>query len=317
MKNKFVLSIASALLMVSCSPKKPFQEVKVANPEFYANTAFVSYEDLSSPRFKALKGNGYHCGHFTEVQNAIMNAYGYATRNILADVGVMVDYFPGGAGHHAVNEIWLNSYHKWVMSDAKYDYHFEKKGLPLSALEVHDEYLKNKTADIDLVKGPDRIPATVFPELNNVNKEQVASMYTWLSWDKYNNRYSIWPNDSSDLVMYEDVYFKNHTWLWDGKPHWAYNTKYMNLVSDRNEIEWTPNTIASKVVIEGSKARIELNSNTPNLKTYQMKEMPDGDWQDVSNAVEIALKKDKNEMVFRTINLADVTGPEHKVIIER
>ena len=101
------------------------------------------------------------------------------------------------------------------------------------------------------------------------------------------------------------------------KPHWAYNTKYMNLVPDRKAIEWTPNTIASKVTIEGSKAKIELNSNTPNLKTYQMKEMPDGNWKDVSNAVEIELKKDTNEIVFHVVNLAGVTGPEHKVIIER
>ena len=45
--------------------------------------------------------------------------------------------------------------------------------------------------------------------------------------------------------------------------------------------------------------------------------MPDGDWEDVSNALEKDLKKDKNEFVFRAINLGGVTGPEHKIIIER
>jgi hypothetical protein len=48
-----------------------------------------------------------------------------------------------------------------------------------------------------------------------------------------------------------------------------------------------------------------------------MKEMPGSNWKNVSTAVEIELKKDKNEILFRTINLAGVTGPEHKVIIER
>ena len=47
-----------------------------------------------------------------------------------------------------------------------------------------------------------------------------------------------------------------------------------------------------------------------------MKEMPDGDWKDVSNVLDIDLKKDKDEFVFRTINLEEVTGPEHKIIIE-
>jgi len=52
-----------------------------------------------------------------------------------------------------------------------------------------------------------------------------------------------------------------------------------------------------------------------------MKEMPDGypitiGWKDISNSLEMELKKDKNEMIFRTVNLAGVTGPEHKIIIE-
>lgn len=266
---------------------------------------------------EALKGRGFHCGHFMAVQNAVMNAYGYVTRCLGAGEGAPKSFEGFLEGHHGMNEIWLNTYHKWFLSDAKYDYHFEKKGIPLSALEVRDAYLKSKAADITLMKGPDRVPTEIYPELDNRTKEHFARVYTWISWDKYNNKYINWPKDSSDLVMYQDDYFKNHTWIWDKKPHWAYNTKYMNLVSDRKAIEWTPNTIAPKVIIEGSKVRIELNSNTPNLKTYQMKELRDGSWKDVPNVVEIELKKDKNEMVFRTVNLADVTGPEYKVIIER
>ena len=55
MESKLMLSIALVLLIVSCSTKKPFHEVKVDNPEFIPDTAFVSFEDLSSPKFKALK----------------------------------------------------------------------------------------------------------------------------------------------------------------------------------------------------------------------------------------------------------------------
>ena len=94
------------------------------------------------------------------------------------------------------------------------------------------------------------------------------------------------------------------------------------MTTDRQAIEWTPNTITSEVTIQGSKARIELNSITPNLKTYQMKELLDGDpisigWKDVPNAVNIELKRNRNEIVFRIVNLAGVTGPEHRLIIER
>ena len=52
---KLILSIATALLVAGCTSKKPFHEVKTDNPDFYANTTFKSYEDLTSPGFQALK----------------------------------------------------------------------------------------------------------------------------------------------------------------------------------------------------------------------------------------------------------------------
>ncbi|HEX5553429.1 MAG TPA: transglutaminase domain-containing protein, partial [Chitinophagaceae bacterium] len=267
----------------------------------------------------ALKGYGFHCGHFMIVQNAVMNAYGYVTRCLGAGPGVK----GGPDGHHGINEIWLNKYHKWFLSDAKYNHHFEKNGIPLSALEVRDEYLKNKAADIVMVKGADRTPiafdsvADKNGVMQKVTKERFAQTFTWIEWEQLNNRFTSWPDFNTPLNMYQDDYFKNHTWIWDGKPHWAYNTPYMRLVSDRKAIEWTPNTIDSKVVIEGNRARIELDSNTPNFKTYQMKEIPNGNWIDVPKVVEVDLKEDNNEIVFRTVNLGGVTGPEHKVIIRR
>lgn len=381
MKIKLILSVAWLILTVGCIAQR-FHEVKVDNPDFIPDTAFVGYEDWSSPKFNALKekyqldtifhgesdelkrilllrnwinkhikidndgpyagdgsvesildeaskGHGFHCGHFTAVQNAIMSAYGYVTRCLLADIGVPVNLIEGG-GHHAINEVWLNTYYKWFMSDAKYNCHFEKSGIPLSALEIRDEYLKNKGTAITLVKGPDRVPTEFYQELKDSSKRELESggkelftrIYTWLSWGTYNDRYTNWPKTKTDyMIVYEDGYFKNHTWLWDGKPFWAYNTKYMKRVKERKAIEWTPNTISSKVTMERNKARIELSSITPNLKTYQMK-MPDERpmpirWKDVSSIVELQLKKNTNEIVFRAVNLAGVAGPEHTIIIKR
>ncbi len=165
----------------------------------------------------ALCGVGFHCGHYMRVQNAIMNAYGYVTRTLGAGPGVK----GGPDGHHGINEIWLNTYHKWFLSDAKYDHHFEKNGIPLSALEIRDEYLKNKAADIVMVNGPGRVPCE-FDSLYNTGKERFAQTYTWIEWDQYNDLFTAWPKHTYMLMMYQDDYFRNHTWYWGGKPHWAY-----------------------------------------------------------------------------------------------
>jgi len=55
MNSKLIVLAATGLLILSCSTKKPFHEVKANNPDFFANTVFKSFEDISSPRFKALK----------------------------------------------------------------------------------------------------------------------------------------------------------------------------------------------------------------------------------------------------------------------
>src|SRR5882762_721450 len=290
MKIQLMLLAVLGLSILSCRHKKPFHEVAVKNPEFIRDSAFVSFEDLSSPKFaalkvkyrldtifhgesdefkrilmlrdwisriikiddygpyagdgsvesildEALKGHGFHCGHYTAVQNAIANAYGYVTRCLLADTGVPVDYMVGG-GHHAINETWLNSYHKWFLSDAKYNYHFEKNGIPLSALEIRDEYLRNRAADIILVQGPDRVRKDIFPELKNRTTPLFARIYTWLSWGEYGRVYTDWPSINTDYrIYYQDEYFKTHTWLFQGKPHLAYNTPFMILEKDRKAIE--------------------------------------------------------------------------------
>lgn len=258
----------------------------------------------------ALQGQGFHCGHFMTVQNGIMNAFGYVTRTLGAGPGVK----GGPDGHHGINEIWLNSYNKWFLSDAKYDHHFEKEGIPLSALEVRDEYLKNEGKDLSMVKGPDRIPYEV-DEQTGTAKQRYAQTYTWVEWHRNNDMFTAWPDYESPMLMYEDDYFVNNTWIWDNKPHWAYDTEHMVLEKSRKAIEWTPNTLSSKVDISGKKAVITLTSSTPNLKEYQMKSMDGDSWIKIDDMLEVQLVNDKHEMLFRAVNLVNIAGPEHKIII--
>ena len=363
-------------VVYGCGRKEPFSVVEVDQPAFVENTAFKSFEDLTSPKFpefrekyqldtvfrgeedefkrmlllrdwirtvieindfgdpypgedyadriidEGLKGQGFHCGHYKIVQNAVMNSYGYVTRCLGAGPGVK----GGPDGHHGINEIWSNKFHKWFLSDAKYNHHFEKNGIPLSALEIRDEYLKNKAADIVLVKGPQRTPidgdglANSKGVVEQWSKERFAQTYTWVEWEAANDRFTNWPNNDdavSHLIMYSDDYFKNNMWIWDNKPHWAYKTEYMIPIESRNALEWTPNTVKVDVRIDGEKAIVKLQSDTPNLKSYQMKLSTENEWADVADSLTVELKDDRNELTFRTTNLAGVSGTPSKIIIAR
>ena len=373
---RYAIALLSATTLLACVNKGELTADVSGNIPMKGNTAFKSYEDLSSPKFislrekyridtalrgeqdefqrqlllrnwirsiirisdfeavypgedypelildEALRGQGYHCGHYMTVQNAVMNAYGYVTRCLGAGPGVK----GGPDGHHGVNEIWSNKFGKWYLSDAKYNHHFTKNGIPLSALEVREEFLRNRAADIVLVKGPQQTAIHTDGVMNSAGdmiQETVADFaqtYTWLEWESYNDRYTNWPESSDNvsiLNMYADDYFKENTWIWDGKPHWAYSkSEHMVRVSDRDAIEWTPNTIAARVSVADGLANIQLESHTPNLKSYQMRRASEGQWTDVPAT--IAFRPDADEQVlFRTINLAGVAGPEYKMIFKK
>jgi hypothetical protein len=262
----------------------------------------------------ALEGQGFHCGHFRVVQNGVMNAYGYLTRALGAGPGVQG--VEGSDGHHGINEVWINKFNKWVLFDAKYDHHFEKNGIPLSSLEIRDEYLKNKGADILLVQGLER-KSIDYNEEVQTSKESFTRTYTWITWQENGDFFSAWPDHKGKVVMHEDEFYTNNIWFRDGKPCWIYDhMEEIRLIRERDQIEWTPNTIKTEVKIEGSSAIIKLVSDTPNLKEYQVRESSSGDWSTTGENFSLDLKNKKYELAFRVVNLADVTGPEHRVIID-
>lgn len=279
--------------------------------------------DLKNPHFSgegyvqgildaALLGEGFHCGHFATVQNGILNAYGYTTRFLGAGPGVPREF----DGHHGTNEVWLNQYNKWMLIDAKYEHHFEKEGIPLSALEIRDEYLKNKAADVVMLKGLEQIPTDYDTEIGE-HKEAFAQTFTWITYQGNCNFFTSWPNHKEIVLWYKDDFFRNNTWMRGGKPHWAYNHPEMvNLTESRDAIEWTPNTIASEVKIEGNLVKVKLISDASNFKVYQMKELPSDEWNRVNKDVVLKLTDKKHEFLFRRVNLGNVPGPNHKIVIQ-
>jgi hypothetical protein len=261
---------------------------------------------------EGMKGHGFHCGHFMRVQQAIMNAYGYVTRSLGSGPGVR-----GGPDfHHGMNEVWLNGYHKWFLSDNKYDAHFEKDGIPLSALEIREAYLKNGAKGVHPLQGPEK-KEVPYDTIVKKCVELLANTYTWIEWNESGSLYTDWPKDSSVMIMFEDDYFRTHQWIWDGKPHWAYHTPHMRLIRDRRAIEWTPNTITATAVIRGNQAEVHLHSQTPNLQTYQMKQTAGNTWTDVTDSLTLSLNKERTEIAFRTLNRAAVAGTPYRMVFSK
>jgi hypothetical protein len=260
-------------------------------------------------------GGPFECTHATICQNAVMNAMGYVTRCLNAGPGGEENTYIA-SGNHGVNEIWSNQRLKWILSDGEFDGHFEKNGLPLSALEVRDEFLKNQAKDVDLVVGPERKKAQ--PELLFS-----PHCYRFVAFDPADDRHtqSGWTSDA--LIVWEDEYFKAHPWYrWQGKEggkaplHWALRSNSFLRVAHREWIEWTPNVISVKATLRDGVAHVRLHSNTPYFDCYQSRQSG-GRWEKTKDSFDLKLEGAHIEREFRSVNIEGVAGPVSRLVIEQ
>jgi hypothetical protein len=260
-------------------------------------------------------GGPFECSHSMIAQNAVMNAMGYLSRCLQPGPGGEENTYLA-AGNHGVNEIWSNKHRKWFISDAEFDGHFEKAGVPLSALEIRDEYLKNAAKDVDLVVGPDR---------KKVKPRLLFSPHTYrfVAYELTGDRHTQSGWSSGAMAVWEDEYFKTHTWYrWatplEGKApkHWALRQNFFVRVAHRDWIEWTPNVVSVRAEIKGGVARVRLRSHTPHFDRHEMRR-PSGRWEKTGTDFELKLEGLRVEREFRSVNVAGVAGPVSLLRIEQ
>ena len=144
--------------------------------------------------------------------------------------------------HHGVNEVWSNDFAKWVLLDGEYDFHFERDGQVLSALETHEAVRRNGGRGIVKVQGPERAVVPMkglgFPFTSAVG-------YWWVSYHVQQNTFTQPNTKEFRLVVFDNDAFRQTTWYRQGgdntlRKHWAYDAKALVPTRKRHEIEWTP-----------------------------------------------------------------------------
>ncbi len=255
---------------------------------------------------EAKTGAGFQCAHSMRVQHAVMTAMGFVTR----DLGVDRDDKELGSGHHGVNEVWSNQYAKWVLMDAKYDIHFERDGLPLSAMELHEAIRANQATKITKVQGP---PREVVPMKGLGYPESNVLSYWWVSYHVALDGFTGSTRDSR-LVVLDNEPFRNTTWYRAGrdglKKHWAYAAKSFIPTTDRHRIQWTPGVPELQVrQVSHGQLDVTFRSVTPNLKTYQVR-LDQGPWKSIDgDQFRWVLGSGNNSIDVRTQNDFDSLGP--------
>jgi len=257
---------------------------------------------------RAKAGDGFNCSHAMKVQHAVMTAMGFVVR----DLGVQcnTEEYPDGF-HHGVNEVWSNEYAKWVLMDGEYDFHFERAGQPLSALEVHEAARSDGGRQLVKVQGPDR---TAVPMKGLGFPFTSAIGYWWTSYHVRQNTFTQPQGNESRLVIFDNAAFRQTTWLRKRgdnvlRKHGAYDAKAC-VPADRRHIEWTPG-VSELHVRQTAPAELEVRASsvTPNLKTTSVR-LDGGDWLPLEDGrLTWKLKAGANRLEVRTRNVLDVDGP--------
>lgn len=274
---------------------------RIDNDQNFSGDAFAILE-------KAKTGAGFHCAHSMVVQQAVMTAMGFVARNL----GVDRNHEDlGRSAHHGVNEVWSNEYAKWVVLDAKYDVHFERDGVPLSALELHEAVRADGGRGIVKVKGVER---RVVPMEETGTTEGAVRSYWWVAYRQRQNTFTQphW-SGGSRMVVLDNEAFRSGTWYRNvGKDlvkHWAYAANAFIPTRDRHQIEWTPGVpdVQARQVAPGE-LDVRVRSATPNFKAYWIR-VNGGAWSAADVPVRWRLKPGENVLQVHARNLFDVDGP--------
>lgn len=274
----------------------------IDNDQNFSGDAFAILE-------KAKTGAGFNCSHSMKVQQAVMSAMGYVARYVLVDR----DHRDlGKSAHHGVNEVWSNDYAKWVLLDAKYDVHYERDGVPQSALELHEAVRTDGGRGIVQVQG---IGRREVPDDEIRPHEGTKRSYWWVCYPQRQNSFTQPEFAARErMVIFDNEAFRKTTWQRDQgaglTSHWAYAAGAFVPTADRAQIEWTPG-VADLRVRQTAPAELEvqIHSATPNLKAYAVR-LNGGQPQTVAaGRVHWKLRGGENTLQVRTLNLFGVPGP--------
>jgi len=88
------------------------------------------------------------CYFFPLFYSQILLSMGYQAR--LVRISHLSDR---GYDGHGMTEVWSNQFRKWITMDADLNLHYEKDGIPLNLLEVHNERYKKGLSNVKIIRG--------------------------------------------------------------------------------------------------------------------------------------------------------------------
>ena len=257
----------------------------------------------------ALKGGTFWCSHYAWVYMSCAIALGWQARKLGVDC---FHTAKEDSTHHGVAEIWSNQFAKWFVVDAMYDIHYELDGIPLSAYELRSQILKNGCADVETRKGPGREKTAKGATKGPFDS---PTCYFWFLVATRNDFFSM-PERYGNYrsLLLKDSANKSHVWYQgsgskgQSSPHSHYQGKFLD-TENFNDVYPEIGTV--ELIFGEGKKPDELAVTTGHFTanfSHLLVEM-NGKLEKVhGDKFTWRLRKGRNNLEVRTVNLAGVSG---------
>lgn len=146
---------------------------------------------------RAEKGEGFFCSEYSTVFVQCALAIGIQARYV------------GLLEGHVVSEFWSNEYFKWILIDVNNNLFYEKDGIPLNVLELHQVLESDGPGEIIAYEGPAKI--RVRPGMARFLISFYHDFYVRMRNDWFSRSYPHWHPEANSIMnslKWSDKYTK-------------------------------------------------------------------------------------------------------------
>ena len=278
------------------------------------------------------------CTHYSAVFTQCCLALGWTARHCILD-------------HHCVSEVYVNQHRKWVMLDTgnskprpDCSLHFERAGVPLSALELHAAVRDGATTDLTVCFTPPHLMAAVadlcrpappykgkadpgpYPRPETIPAADL-SKYPVCGLEQYRryalparNTYLSSPFPGELQQGYTPYFYDGYRWVGDSPDNPARSPEYSRHLDPArpHDVDWQLNWTRTHLETTPTpgELRVTLETRTPNLARLEARRGGDTAWKPTPAAYVWKLSPGRNELTVRGVNRFDRPGHEGRVEVE-
>lgn len=207
---------------------------------------------------------------------------------------------------HVVAEIWSNDFEKWVAMDVTNDLYYERSGIPLNILELHDIW---ETGDFDGIRASSGLQRQ---DLSTGEKADLLSyyheFYIRMRNDWFSHRYPHWHPSANSIMNgleWKDRYTSD-------------NILVARQTSDKEEM-YFPLNITSLFTApqENSRGRMDIvfDSFTPGFSHFVITLDDKSTLEQADNRFTWRLHEGENKLEVCSVNVLGVSGSPSRIIV--